>query len=290
MQASDGTLGFSTDATLKGKKIQKTPTLIRNLQNIKSLTAGGNHVLALDHDGKIFSWGCDEQYQLGYRRLPKYPREAALTPFCIGPSRKRIKSIFCGAYHSFAIDDKDRVYAWGLNNFGQTGIPSGAGEEGDRAIVKEVTLVKSLVQYSPLKEIRGGTHHSIACTQDGKVLVWGRCDDSQLGIPLKQLSRADLISDSRDRPRILTVPSVVPGISAISVSAGIDDSLAISCEGKAYAWGFSAGYRTGVKTEDSVEVPTLMESKNLVGKILSFAGCGGQFSVIAGPASLSNGS
>ena len=55
-------------------------------------------------------------------------RENGLVPSKFGLSKYKIKDIACGAYHSFAIDTENRVYAWGLNNFGQTGIAAGAGE------------------------------------------------------------------------------------------------------------------------------------------------------------------
>lgn len=37
-------------------------------------------------------------------------------------SGKKVKDIFCGNNHSFYINQKDEVYAWGLNNHGQLGI------------------------------------------------------------------------------------------------------------------------------------------------------------------------
>jgi regulator of chromosome condensation len=73
-------------------------------------------------------------------------------------------------------------------------------------------------------------------------------------------------------------------IHGIFVAAGIDNSFAITKNGEAYSWGFSAGYRTGLGTDDSVKEPTLIENSAVKGKRLTFARCGGQFSVLAGPA------
>jgi regulator of chromosome condensation len=71
----------------------------------------------------------------------------------------------------------------------------------------------------------------------------------------------------------------------VSVSAGIDNSIALTSKGEVYSWGFSSNYRTGLGTEETVEEPTQIQNTALVGKKLTFAGCGGQFSVLAGPAS-----
>ena len=59
--------------------------------------------------------------------------------------------------------------------------------------------------------------------------------------------------------------------------------MAINRQGQAYAWGFSDSYRTGLGTDDSVELPTLLAASAVRGKKISFVGCGGQFSILAGP-------
>jgi alpha-tubulin suppressor-like RCC1 family protein len=59
--------------------------------------------------------------------------------------------------------------------------------------------------------------------------------------------------------------------------------MAISDEGKLYAWGFSSEYRTGLGTEDSVETPTLLKRGSLASRVVSFVACGGQFSIATSP-------
>jgi regulator of chromosome condensation len=91
-----------------------------------ALAAGGNHMLALDALGRIYAWGCGQQCQLGRPILETY-RLAALTPSLIRLPRSttttgKITSIACGQFHSFAITTTGKAFAWGLNNFGQTGI------------------------------------------------------------------------------------------------------------------------------------------------------------------------
>ncbi|KAF4637492.1 hypothetical protein G7Y89_g603 [Cudoniella acicularis] len=288
----DGVIGFSKAGTMaaeagkkKDKDIQRTPMLIPELKQIRKLAAGGNHILALDHKGDVFTWGCGEQNQLG-RRIVQRTRANALVPSQFGLPKRKIRDINCGAFHSFAIDDKDRVFAWGLNNFGQTGISNGAGDAN--AVIETPTVVGSFEPYK-IKEIRGGNHHSIACTEDGKLLVWGRCDDSQAGIPIDEIPKDRLIFNDQGKARILSVPTVVLDITAVSVAAGIDNSAAVTDKGEVYAWGFSSNYRTGLGTQEPVEEPTKIKNSALLGKTINFAGCGGQFSVLTGPAPVVNG-
>ena len=162
-------------------------------------------MLALDSSQHVWAWGYDQQGQLGHR-TPARRKYDCLLPYRHG--LKDIVKVSCGLYHSFAIDKHGRVYAWGLNNWAQTGIPSGAG--GLNAIIEKPTLVKSLREYR-IREISGGNHHSIACTEEGEVLTWGRCDDAQVGIPLDKLPKEHLLLGENQRPRILLNPSKVPG-------------------------------------------------------------------------------
>lgn len=283
-RANDGILGFFTKDAMESqktknpeKRFQRKPVPIPLLTKIVSLAAGNNHILALDNNGKVFAWGTGERNQLA-RRVVARTQSGALTPCRV--ALPKIKQIACGADHCFAVDERGLVYAWGANSFGQTGLPDGVGTD-DPSILKP-GIVEALRPYK-IREIQGGEHHSIACTKDGELLIWGRCDDGQAGIKLDEQPKDRFIFDDRGRPRILK-PTVIAGIHAVSVAAGIDDSFAISLEGKAYSWGFSSNYRTGQGTEDTVIEATLLSQGEVKNKKLTYVGCGGQFSVLAGPA------
>ena len=96
--------------------------------------------------------------------------------------KRGVDDIWTGAYHSFlkikkkmhGIKDKINVYyAWGLNNYGQLGI---GGVENTTCPTEIVELrAKNII------EIVGGEHHSLALTDEGEVISWGRNDDGQLG-------------------------------------------------------------------------------------------------------------
>lgn len=261
----------------KKLQIQTEPILIAGLKNIKSLARGSNHILALDNKGTVFTWGAHEQNQLG-RRVNDRFRFAALAP---SPVLKKCTSIAGGAYHSFAINDKGQVLSWGLNNYGQTGIATNAG--GDDAIISNPTVVKSFDGFE-IQQIKGCLHHSIACTKKQEVLVVGRCDEGQTGLDLASLDQETLIkSTTTSKPAILMVPTVVPGITASFVAGAIDNSIAIAEDGKVWAWGYSENYRTGLGTDDTIWTPAAVENTAVKGKKMTFAGCGGQFSVLAGP-------
>lgn len=245
------------------------------------MVCGDNHVLALNDKGAVFSWGSGQQNQLG-RRIIERNKLNGLQPREFGLP-KGIVHIGAGAFHSFAVHQSGKVYAWGLNSFGETGIREYAGDS--EAAIVHPTVVDSLSKKN-VTQICGGAHHSLAVTHDGKCLVWGRLDGYQTGLKIDTLSNDAVIKDERGRPRILIEPTAVPGIKAKAVAAGSDHSIAIDNDGRPWSWGFSATYQTGQGTQDDVEVATVIENTAVRGKNLNWAGGGGQFSVFTEPATL----
>ncbi|KAJ5964620.1 uncharacterized protein N7479_004496 [Penicillium vulpinum] len=274
-RSNDGILGFDASS-----HVQTTPTLISSLKKITHLTCGANHVLALNDQGRVYSWGSGQQNQLG-RRIVERNRLNGLQPREFGLP-KNIIHIGSGSYHSFAVHTTGNVYAWGLNSFGATAIREGAGD--DEAAIVHPTLVESLSGQN-ISQICGGAHHSVAIAGDGECLVWGRLDGFQSGLKIDTLADDAVIKDERDRPRILIAPTPVPGIKAKVVAAASDHSLAIDTDGRAWSWGFSATYQTGQGTQDDIEMATVIDNTATRGKKLNWAGAGGQFSVFTEPAS-----
>lgn len=82
----------------------------------------------------------------------------------------------------------------------------------------------------------------------------------------------------------MILPLMMTGVKANSVAAAIDDCLLTTKSGAAFSWGFGSNYRTGQGTENSITEATEINNSAVKGKILTFAGCGGMFSVLAGPA------
>ncbi|EQC27509.1 hypothetical protein SDRG_14710 [Saprolegnia diclina VS20] len=89
---------------------------------IKQAVCGGSHTLALDAQGRVYSWGRGDNAQLGFADFKDawtphvvLPNEA--TPGVVG------RAIAAGRLHSTVIDTRDQVYIWGDNALGQLGLP-----------------------------------------------------------------------------------------------------------------------------------------------------------------------
>ncbi|KAE8381345.1 regulator of chromosome condensation 1/beta-lactamase-inhibitor protein II [Aspergillus bertholletiae] len=276
-RGANGGIGFSPE----GKKEQRTPVRISVLSDVVKIVAGAQHVLALTSYGTVFSWGCDEQHQLGRRRASRQHQSHPLVPDqCALPSG--IEDIGVGSYHSFAVHRNGAVYAWGSNNFGQTAVPMSAGHHD--ATVAFPTEVRSFRKYGKLAKICGGKDHSIAVTALGRCLTWGRIDNKALGVGTDDMPLSDIIHDEYSRPRILKQPHVLNNISdrIVFATAASDHSFVITEAGKAYSWGFNVQSQAGHPGLDEVERPTLLQSKYVDGKKLVSAAAGGQFSIVTG--------
>ncbi|KAF6226819.1 hypothetical protein HO173_012323 [Letharia columbiana] len=272
-QTSDGALHFSADMA-----VQNRPTLISGLRNITKIAAGSNHALALDHKGCVFAWGFGEQCQLG-RRINARFQQSGLVPATFGLP-KDVMDIGAGADHSFAIHRNGIVYGWGANNYCQTGIDERDGE--DFANILRPQSIDGLTGHGKVTSISGGNHHSVAVTDGGACLTWGRVDTNALGLSVDSLAEHDIIRDAQKKPRILKSATQVPGINAVHAAAGSDHCVAVTHEGKAYSWGFGVSGQLGLGDTDDVGLATLIENKAVKDKKLVWAGAGGQYSVLAG--------
>ena len=280
-QSNEGIFGFT-----KTQLIQRTPLKVDKLDHITSLATGANHVLALRSNGAVFAWGTGQQNQLG-RRILERTKINSLVPTEFGLPKKMV-GVGAGAYHSFAMHQNGDVYSWGLNSYGETGIGEMIGEGGE-ADVHHPTIIQSLRGRGKVTCIEGGAHHTVAVTDKGQLLVWGRVDGYQLGLDVKTLPEDEVVKDSAGHARILKTPTQIPDIDAAYAAAGSDHCVAVAKDGKAYAWGFSATYQTGLGTDDDVELATHIDNTATRGKQLVWAGCGGQFSALAGLAEATNG-
>ncbi|PYH92592.1 Ran exchange factor Prp20/Pim1 [Aspergillus ellipticus CBS 707.79] len=276
-RGSNGVIGFSPTS-----KIQREPVLVPGLEKVTQLASGSQHVMALTSKGTVLSWGCEEQNQLGRRISGRLhgKLEGLIPGQCALPSD--VVSIGTGSYHSFAIRKNGRVHAWGSNNFGQTAVPMSAGQSD--AVVLYPTEVRSFRKHGKIVSITGGKDHSVAVTESGSCLTWGRVDNKALGIPLEEMPADEIVHDEHDRPRILTVPTPLVDIKdkVVFAAASSDHSFAITQEGQAYSWGFNVQRQAGHRDVDEVERPTLLQNKHVNEKKLVGAAAGGQFSMLVG--------
>ena len=272
-RAIDGPLGFAP-----GMQAARTPVWIPIAQPVVSLASGSNHMIALGSKGAVYTWGTGEQNQLG-RRIVARTAETALKPMPCGLP-KGIEVIGSGSEHGFAVHKNGKVYGWGSNNYGQTGVDMNIGD--DNATIINPTVIPSL-DGKAVTQITGGNHHSVALDEEGHLYVWGRAENNALGLDVATLPVDDDIVTRKgpnNRPVLVKPATEVPGRLFASVASGSDHVVAVGRDNKPYSWGFSAEYQTGQGTDDDVEMVTLVNNTAIRDRTVVKSGCGGQFSML----------
>ncbi|XP_020103918.1 ultraviolet-B receptor UVR8 isoform X7 [Ananas comosus] len=143
-------------------------------------------------------------------------------------------SIVCGGAHTLFLTESGRVFATGLNNFGQLGITSS----------KSHTLVPVEIFGLPEKvvEISAGYHHSCAITDNGKLFVWGDNSSGQLGL-------------GRKAGKTVSSPTKVDCLVDVTVrmaALGAEHSIVVTDEGNVLSWGAGGAGRLGHGHQSSI--------------------------------------
>ncbi|CAG8452926.1 5200_t:CDS:2 [Cetraspora pellucida] len=160
----NGVLGFSA----KNKDKLEQNFFIKYDTDTKSkianISVGENHSLLLTTEGFIYIFGSGDINQLG-RRILKHYKWNGLNSEKL--AIRRIKKIFAGSYHNFAVDNDNiiyaNVYSFGHTNYGQLGI----GEVSTDKVSTPIHITK-LVNC---QNIAVGDHNSLAVNE--KVHTWG---------------------------------------------------------------------------------------------------------------------
>jgi alpha-tubulin suppressor-like RCC1 family protein/PKD repeat protein len=175
-----------------------------------AVDAGALHTLALDADGRAWSWGEGGGGRLGGG---SYGRENVPVPVS---GLTSIVAVSAGGEHSLALRADGTVWAWGSNSWGRL---------GDGTTITRTEPVQ-VVGLTDVVAIAAGGHHSLALTADGAVWAWGANHSGQLGDGTTQISHTPV--------RVLEVAD------AVAVAAGSFFSLALMADGTYWAWGSNA--------------------------------------------------
>ena len=195
--------------------------------NVTMIAAGGSYNLALSSDKTVRSWGYNKSGQLGQGLdTHKIPTPGKVVTAAGGSELPNVIHIAAGGSHSLFVDGDHKVWACGLNNFGQL---------GDGSFKKEFVAVPVLKDKDSDEQLTGaiavaaGLGHSLALI-DGNVWAWGNNDSGQLG---------DNSTTTRTTPvQVLTNETGHPPLdNIIKIVAIGNHSFALESGGHLWAWG-----------------------------------------------------
>ena len=210
-QLGDGTAGGGPrdDASNKNEPVQ-----VADLSNIVAIAGGGKHSVALDKSGNVYTWGWNQQGQLGDGTTTDRHKPVKV-PALDKVSRIDANGDFTGDY-TLALRD-GVLYSWGHNNYGQLGNRT---DRLDKTTPFRVPAFDNIIHFSP------GAAHVLVMTAVGDVYSWGRNWDGQLGV-----------ADAYVRNAAAKVGGNLEGKNIKKIAVGELITLALTDDGEVYGWG-----------------------------------------------------
>ncbi|CAG2100143.1 unnamed protein product [Medioppia subpectinata] len=128
-----------------GKECLK-PEIISHFNdiNIKQISCGIQHTLALSSDGRVYAWGWNNWGQIGCGDNNEY----ICTPIEIQfKNSHKIQSIYCSYLSSFAITSDGHVFSWGDNDVNQLGYKISDEKVFIPRMISSIDRVKTIVVH-----------------------------------------------------------------------------------------------------------------------------------------------
>ena len=266
---------------------------------------GRFHSLVAMGDGLVYSWGSNHKGQLGTgatkpndSRTPvrtvkgEYPGLRYLGDV----AGKRVIQVAAGRTASMALTQEGIVYAWGENKGGELG----NGDKGNKKVTAPIRVLKGEyvgTRYlgdnpaNPIVQISMGDHISVALAKDGSVYTWGEGKDGQSGNGALRDNNTPVrvLKGEYEGARYLGDNTANP---VTMVSAGGAHMLALTKDGRVWAWGTNKSGALGVgeKSTKKTSLPVKVAAGEYTGSTQLGGNASNPIVFISAGGSSSNGS
>ncbi|WP_395739382.1 choice-of-anchor D domain-containing protein [Prosthecobacter sp.] len=230
-------VAVTTSGALAGKTVTK-------------VSAGFSHSLALCSDGRLVSWGYNNNGQLGNNSLVQstVPVAVITTGVLAGKTVTRMAGGFA---HTLALCSDGTFAAWGNNSNGQLGSNSSA-----TSLVPVDVSGAGVLAGKSIAVLSAGSIHSVALCSDGTVASWGSNFNGQLGSGG---------GTSFPVPMPVTITGTpLSGKTLISHAAGGAHSLGLCSDGTLAAWGSNSNGQLGNNSASDSSTPVAVSSSGVL--------------------------
>jgi len=187
-----------------------------------AVSISNEHVLALQTNGSLWSWGSNQFGQLGIDSVDLTPHPTPVQVVTGDPVVDNgWTTVSAGGWHSLARQSDGTLWSWGRNTLGQLGNGSGSANNAPKP--------DKVDKDTNWGAFAAGEFHSLAVKRNGTFWVWGANNKGQLGIG----GSTDLLRHSS--PVLITTPAGVTAV--IAIAAGGGHSALFTASGASYAWG-----------------------------------------------------
>ncbi|KAK3384653.1 putative regulator of chromosome condensation protein [Lasiosphaeria ovina] len=210
--------------------------------NWVQVVASDSATFALTDTGLVYGWGTFRSNEgiLGFSRTVLIQKLPSFVP-----ELSKIKQLAAGSNHILALDEKNKIFAWGAGQ--QAQLARRLLERDDHAALYP-SGIGSLPGRAKAEDIECGSYHCFVVDTRGRVIGWGLNNYAELGISTEA---------GNDGGYILK-PQLIDSLSDFEVAGiagGEHHSLACTKDGKLLTWGRIDGHQVGqptaVFTEDN---------------------------------------
>jgi alpha-tubulin suppressor-like RCC1 family protein len=138
------------------------------ITGVASISATGQHVIAMKSDGTVWGWGYNWSGQLGNGQGTVNSQSTPVQ----ASGLTSMTAVAAGGNHSLALKSDGTVWTWGNNDQGQLGRTTSQPSD---------PLPAQLANPTDVVAIAAGWDFSLALTSDGSIWAWGRNVEGQLG-------------------------------------------------------------------------------------------------------------
>ena len=202
-------------------------------RRVVEVSAGGMHSAAVDEESELWTWGIDDDGQLG--RDPEETHGMAMEWRPGKVALRHVRHVSTGSKSTLAVTRKGELYAFGKNEFGQLGPDDEGLDEG--APVQRQTPWR-------VRQAAVGYGLSVVLSESGEVSTMGRIRPPNPGV-----------NPGVDWHISETIPFPTTTLrGVVEVAAGFHHCVAKTADGKLYGWGY--GGFVGEMNHLTVLVPT----------------------------------
>ncbi|XP_050208577.1 uncharacterized protein LOC126657950 isoform X2 [Mercurialis annua] len=227
-----------------------SPTRLRPLVgvDIRFVASGcaSCHCVALDVDGRCFTWGRNDKGQLGHGDKIQRDRPTIVSEL----SKFKIISAAAGRSHTVVVTEDSQSLAFGWNKHGQlgTGFAKNETEASPvHCLVNDVKTTACGAEFTVwLSFIKGSSILTAGLPQYGQL---GHGTDNEYNT---KDSSVRLAYEAQPRPRPI---SSFSGETIVKVACGSNHTVAVDSSGHVYTWGFGGYGRLGHREQKDEWAP-----------------------------------
>ncbi|KAJ1401348.1 Regulator of chromosome condensation, RCC1 [Sesbania bispinosa] len=204
------------------------------------------HCVALDVEGRCYTWGRNEKGQLGHGDTIQRDRPTVVSEL----SKYKVVKAGAGRNHSVVVTEDGNSLAFGWNKHGQLGSGSVRNEI-------ESSPVRCLVSDVKYTACGGDFTVWLSSVEGASILTAGLPQYGQLGHGTdNEYNSKDgsvrLVYEAQPRPRAI---ATLAGETIVKVACGTNHTVAVDKNGHVYTWGFGGYGRLGHREQKDEWVP-----------------------------------